>query len=102
MLAACNARSSPYHSQMAREWGWLICQGCPVTLQATTTSWRTAKRTSANVVAGPMSLLRYFSPRSGGSQQAQQSWEAASVRWWQPHACALAAASAQSDVSFHS
>lgn len=37
--------------------------------QATTTSWRHAKRTSANVVAGPMSLLRYFSPRGDSRRQ---------------------------------
>lgn len=35
-------------------------------VQATTSSWRTAKRTSANVVAGPMSLLRYFNPACDG------------------------------------
>jgi len=44
--------------------------------QATTSSWRTAKRTSANVVAGPMSLLRYFSPASGGRRpEASCSWD---------------------------
>lgn len=51
-----------------------------------------------------MNLLRYFSPRSGGGQQAQQSWEASVRGCAQICNCmhALRSRAAQSDQFTHS